>query len=553
MKAASTLPPGEPRCTLGWDVLWWTTLYVNQPDGPDAGGPWQFTPEQVRFVLWWYAVDPDTGRWQFSRGALRRPKGWGKSPLAAALGLAELCGPVRFDGLAEGGEEVPWRDLPYQRGEPMATEAHGAWVQIAGVSERQTANTMTMVLAMCAESPIVPDYGLDLGLTRIYAGNGGRLEPITTSAATAEGARPTLCIEDETQWWVPSNGGVAFDAVNRRNVAKIPGGMGRILETGNAHAAGEQSVAERTFDAWQAQHAGRTRTEGLLYDVRVPAADVNLADEDELMAGLAAAYGDSTWVDLQRLRDEIWDPANAPEDSRRFYLNQIASSVDAWLSEPEWAGVTDATKVIADGDTVVLGFDGSVGRRRGTADATALIGCRVSDGHLFEVAVWEQPAGPAGNGWMVPVIEVDAAMTDAFGRWNVVGCYADPSRWDGTLREWEGRWSSRLVVKAHHNAPMHWHPGGVASKVVRAVEQFHVAVLNRNLTHSGSYRLTAHILNARRRANKMGYAIYKEHPDSARKIDAAYAAVYAWQARLDAVGAGLAVEPDPIFVPRRIR
>ena len=36
-----------------------------------------------------------------------------------------------------------------------------------------------------------------------------------------------------------------------------------------------------------------------------------------------------------------------------------------------------------------------------------------------------------------------------------------------------------------------------------------------------------------------GYLIYKAYPDSPDKIDAAYAAVMAWKARLDAVAKGV--------------
>jgi hypothetical protein len=46
------------------------------------------------------------------------------------------------------------------------------------------------------------------------------------------------------------------------------------------------------------------------------------------------------------------------------------------------------------------------------------------------------------------------------------------------------------------------------------------------------------MLNARRRAFRTGYLLYKAYPDSPDKIDAAYAAVMAWKARLDAVAAG---------------
>jgi hypothetical protein len=46
------------------------------------------------------------------------------------------------------------------------------------------------------------------------------------------------------------------------------------------------------------------------------------------------------------------------------------------------------------------------------------------------------------------------------------------------------------------------------------------------------------VLNARRRNFRAGYLLYKAYPDSPDKIDAAYAAVMAWKARLDAVAAG---------------
>lgn len=533
-----TLPAGEPEHTLGWDVLWWSTRYIRQPDGAAAGGPWTFTREQVRFVLWWYAVDA-TGRWLYTRGVLRRSKGWGKSPVVAALGLAELCGPVRFEGWAKGGERRHWRTERYKAGEPIATPTNAAWVQLAGVSERQTTNTMSMVLAMCSESPIIDEYGLDLGLTRIYTGSGGRLEPISASAPTAEGARPTFVIEDETHHWTEGNNGADLDRVNRRNVGKVPGGTARVLETTNAHAAGELSVAEKSYDAWLAIRDGRARTSRLLYDAREAPADVDMADEADLMAGLAAAYGDSTWVDLERIRDEVWDPSTPPEDSRRFYLDQIAASSDAWLTQPEWAGCSHPETTVADGDVVVLGFDGSRQRARGVTDATALIGCRVTDGHLFEVGVWEQPAGAAGNDWQVPTTEVDAAVRSAFSRYSVVGFYADPAKWEGYVAQWEATWHKQLLVKSSREHPIEWwFGGGRMTQLVRALDQFNSAVVDGELSHDGSFALTRHVLNARRRVSRAGIQIAKEHPDSARKIDAAVAAVLAWQARLDAVAAG---------------
>jgi hypothetical protein len=547
--AVTSLPEDPPAFTLGWEVLWWTTRYIRQPDGPNVGEEWRFTPEQVRFILQWYAISEE-GRWRYVRGVLRRSKGWGKTPLVSALALAELCGPVRFDRFALGGETRPWRTAPYEAGEVIGRPVAAAWVQLAGVSLDQTKNTMSMVLAMCAESPIVEAYGLDLGLTRIYTGHGGRLEPITASAPTAEGARPTAIYQDETQHYNDSNRGTELDRVDRRNLSKTGG---RLLETTNAHAAGEDSVAERSYKAWLAGEEGRSRTAMLLYDSREAPADINMADEDDLMSGLEAAYGDSYWVDLTRIRDEVWDPSTPASDSRRYFLNQISAAVDAWIAEPEWAGCADPTKVVHVGDTVVLGFDGSRQRTKGVTDATALIGCRVSDGHLFEIGVWEQPLGPAGVNWAVPQAEVEAAVDMAFSTWNVVGLFADPTLWDGVVANWERRYARRLRVKVSAQRPMSWttvQAGSTSSRMGRALQQFQSAVLDRQMTHDGSFKLTQHVLHARRRPTRTSMAIGKPHEDSAQKIDAAVAAVYCWQARLAAVAAGAFREE---YIARRIR
>jgi hypothetical protein len=43
--------PPENR-TLIWSILQWQLEYLLQPDGPDAGQPWRYTPEQLRFLAW---------------------------------------------------------------------------------------------------------------------------------------------------------------------------------------------------------------------------------------------------------------------------------------------------------------------------------------------------------------------------------------------------------------------------------------------------------------------------------------------------------------------
>lgn len=66
-----------PEHTLGWQIAGWVSRYLRSV-APDAeeGDPFQFTLEQLRFVLWWYAVD-ERGSFVYKRGTLQRLKGWG--------------------------------------------------------------------------------------------------------------------------------------------------------------------------------------------------------------------------------------------------------------------------------------------------------------------------------------------------------------------------------------------------------------------------------------------------------------------------------------------
>jgi hypothetical protein len=61
-----------------------------------AGERFEFVESQLRFILWWYALD-ESGQWLYRRAVRRLAKGSGKSPFAALMALVELCAPVRLD------------------------------------------------------------------------------------------------------------------------------------------------------------------------------------------------------------------------------------------------------------------------------------------------------------------------------------------------------------------------------------------------------------------------------------------------------------------------
>ena len=534
--------PGE-RPTLGWIVLDWIADNLIVPDGASDGEPLTFTREQAEFVLRLYEVDRRFegpaihGRAMrnarlIRRAVLSRPKGWGKSPLVAALCLVEALGDVVMDGWDANGRPV---------GRPWASLGFKPKVQIVAVSEDQTANAWEPCLDMARRGPVADNYDIDPMETFIAVPR-GIIEPVTSSGTSREGFRPVFSALDQTESWTPSNGGTKLASTIRRNLGKVNGCS---VETPNAFEPGMNSVAEKSFAAYGLQQEGRTRLDkGLLFDHREAPAETDPADEDSLRAGLAYAYGDSAdvhggWVNLDRLVAEYWDPDTDPQEARRYYLNQITHASDAFLSQPEWAGCADASKVVADRDVVTLGFDGSRGRAKGKPDATALIGCRVEDGHLFEIGVWEAPDGPGQEKWTPPLPEIEAAVADAFRRYKVVGFYADPSRdWRSHINAWEAKYGGKVKVTAAHPFEW-WMTGGRSGLNQRAIEDFEGAVRNGDLTHDGSFKLTQHMLNARRRIRHAKLALGKEHDYSPAKVDAAVAAVLAFQARLDAVAKGV--------------
>lgn len=559
---------------MGWlAVAWIEHLCVHGP-GDVQGDPVVHGDEYTGFIVDCYALD-EHGRRLYDSAFLSRPKGCDKSGMAARLSLFEAFGPCRFDGWAVGGETYrdPWSlgfTYMYEPGEPMGRPIRAPFVRIMATEEDQTGNTYDSIHYNLTEGPLAGalDRRDDAGLSRVllprHSGPcGGEIVPSPASAAAKDGGRETFAPFDETHLYVRPELRRMYATVGRNleKRKKIAGTW--FLETTTMYAPGEDSVAEATYKLAQLIAEGKTRRARLLLDHRwgdIDPEGEDFADENVLRAALLDAYGDAAaWNDIDGKINAILDPRNDIADSLRFAFNTQHSAVNAWISGPEWDRCSSDRKdpppsPVAPGDVITLGFDGSRTRARGTTDATALVGCRVSDGLVFLVDAWEQPRGAAGRNWQVPADQVDAAVRAAFDQYSVVGMFADPAKWETYVAGWERDFARHLEARVSDKHPIEWWmTGGRAVYTVRMLDKFQSAVVDGDLVHDGSSVLRRHVLAARMVASRVGVQIAKETPTSDRKIDAAVAAALAWQARLAAVAAGVGAPKKKSFVPARIR
>lgn len=498
--------PGEFP-TLGYLVAEFIQAKCVVPDGEHAGEPFVLTDEMLANLLWVYRLDPVTGRFVFDRGdQLVRPQKWGKGPFSAARICAEAHpeGPVLFGGWDAYGEPV---------GKPWPTP----WVQVTAISEAQTDNVWRALLPMIQLGPLGSEIP-DAGETRINLPHGGLIEPVTSSAQSRLGQRVTFPVQDETESWTKENGGRKVADHQRRNAA---GMGGRFHETCNAWDPAEESVAQQTAESGEPG----------VYRDDVEPGPGSLRNKRERRRMLRKVYGDSWWVDLDRIDSEIVallerDPAQA----ERFFLNRKRATEDAAFDGDRWDALADPSVVVPDGAVIVIGVDGAR-----FADALAIVATAVELGHQWPLGIWERPEA-APDDYEHPPDQVDGAVLEAFERWDVWRAYVDPQWIDHLLEKWQGRWGAKRVVPWYTNRPR---------PVAWAVRNYTEAIGAGDLSHDGDEVFARHVRNAKKQKlhvfddrHRQMHTIAKERPDSPRKIDAAMAGTVSWEARGDAVAAG---------------
>ncbi len=526
--------------------------------------------EMTAFIVDCYAIGhkPMNNWMLYDSAFFSRPKGSDKSGMAARLAMFEALGPCRFAGrFAKGGEVYrdPWGlgfRYVYQPGEPMGKHPSTPYIRIMATEEGQTGNTFDTIYGNLTEDvcPLSRVPGVNAGLTRVLLPSGGEITPSTAGSSSKDGGKETFVVFDESHIYNTPQLRSMYDTVVR-NLDKRKREGTWFLETTTMYNPGENSIAEATFGEAEALAEGRKIGEHrLLYDHRWGDCD-DLSDEDKLRQALIEAFGEAMqWNDLDSLVNGIRDTRRDPQASRRYFLNALTSSSDAWIAAHEWNACKRADKALQPKDMITLGFDGSI-----NDDSTCLVACRVEDAHLQLLAAFERPEGDAGLSWRVDTVAVDAAVAEAFRTYEVVGFFADPAHWQPHLDKWHAEFADRLQVHSTANRPIEWWTNR-PKQMIHALETFYLAVLGKQLSYTppedrapGSVEaglastLTRHILNARRRPSRLGLQIGKATVSSTRKIDAAMAAVLSLAARSAAIAAGVKPRSKRIYAARRIR
>ncbi len=520
-------PDPKPWPTLGPQLCDWIEANLVYGPGDLRGQPYVIEPEKRAWIYKAYEVVPQgqrgEGRRRFNRVAVNVRKGLSKTEFAAIIAACELHpdAPVRCDGFDA-------------KGEPVGRGVRDPYVAMVASTLEQTEELGFNVLrTILSEGPLADDF--DIGLERVIVlGPGGRpagkAEPLTGAPGSRDGARTTHNSFDETHR-------MNLPRLMKAHTTMLQNAYKRVqadawtLETTTMHDPSEQSVAADTFAYATEVDAGRAKDSRLFYFYRYAPNDLPMESSKQVREALLEASGPAaSWsADLDGLVSHWFEPKTDKQYFRRVWLNQRVSGAGRAFDAVRWAELADPKHVVPDRARIAIGFDGAK-----TRDGTALVACELKTGFMWLAGYWQAP--PEDDEWEVDSSAVSQTVDFLFDKYRPVRMYADPFFWTTEVDSWRGKFGDKRVVSF---ATTSYKRTGLAC------QSFAAALNGGQLSHDGDSLLAEHVGNAvRQDTNIRGdddvplWVITKDRRGSAHKIDAAMAAVIAWQARNDAVASG---------------
>lgn len=480
--------------SAGEHFAWFCATKIEQSIDRFAGSPLELEPWQRRIFDEALSVNAD-GAPVWQSVAIVLPRKNGKTTLLAAYALYRLI---------------------YDDGQPE--------ILLAAASDKQAGRLFDAVCSFVRRSPaLMESLAIRAYVGEIARKDGeGKILRMSSSPERLHGYNPSLVICDEVAQWTTPNLRKAWAALT------TGGGARSRTQTFTISTAGEvsqraDSILGRMIDGNEA--VGELERDGALTVSRNRAAQTLVYNfsahtTDPFDTPAVKAANPASWITEEYLARQAANPEVSRSDFLQLHACVWSDGEDQWVTAEavRAAGCGDR---IGDGDLVVLGFDGSM-----SDDSTALFACRVEDGLLELLDVWERPDG--ASGWQVPRLEVDAAVHRAMAELDVWRMYADPPYWQSEIEKWALEFGDERVVS--------WHTAR-DSQMGAALERFRTDLLDGKFRHDGHPVLVQHLLNARMVKTRSGYRIGKPEKGGG-KIDAAVAAVLAYEARCDAIAAG---------------
>lgn len=531
----------NPPKSLGFLLAAWITAHCVVPAGYDLNRPFRLTGWQLRNAVDFYTIKdglefnaarPALGsafRWR--RGQIVGGQKLGKSPFGAAVACFEAVGPCVFCGWAKGGERFRCSDwgcgcgfaYEYRVGEPMGMPRRTALIQLLATSEEQTANVYRPLQTMIRNGRLDDLMKVREGFIRLP--NGGRIDPVTSSAKSKLGNPVNFAIMDESGVYTKRSG--MFEVAD--TVARGTAGMdGRVLELTNPWDPMDASFGQATYEA---------RVSDIMK--YFPRHDPNLdfMDASDRREILEFVYRGSPWIQIDQIEamcEELLQ--RDPTQARRFFGCELVQGLGSYMPEALYDATESEREPPEPGTQICLGFDGSQ-----TGDWTALR-AETLDGYRLTPTYGpsDRPTfwNPAEWEGRIPRSEVNAAVDELFAKYDVARFYCDPHPWETQVDDWSLRYGGDIVVP--------W-PTNQIGRMYDALTRFLQDTADHTTTHSVDATAKLHMMAARKVA-KPGDRYVLGKPSQNQKIDISMADILAHEAAADMRQLGWGQQDDNVYV-----
>jgi hypothetical protein len=163
----------------------------------------------------------------------------------------------------------------------------------------------------------------------------------------------------------------------------------------------------------------------------------------------------------------------------------MVAAEDAWIAPHEWdrldrdrkIGTGEPIEPVEFGQRIALGGDWSL-----TDDHSALMGCRISDGYVFTIGVWD----PADYDDEAPRELIDDVVQSTFECFDVVAFFSDLHPFESYVDKWAQLYRQRLKVKASEKHAVAWDMRGRTKDTTLEIERLHTDIVEQAFRHDGN-------------------------------------------------------------------